>query len=107
MKYRMLSLLLTLPVLSLGGCDGDGYWDHMDEWRHGPMHTWFGGIFMWIIWVIILGLIIYFIFAATQSRAGKGPPEPKETPLDVLKMRYAKGEITKEQFEEMKRGLEK
>lgn len=28
-----------------------------------------------------------------------------QTPLDILKMRYAKGEITREQFEEMKRDL--
>ncbi len=29
----------------------------------------------------------------------------EQTPLDILKMRYARGEITREQFEEMKRDL--
>ncbi len=30
----------------------------------------------------------------------------RETPLDILKARYARGEVTKEQFEGMKRDLE-
>ena len=34
------------------------------------------------------------------------PPTSPEDPLQVLKLRFARGEITKEQFEEMKRTLE-
>jgi len=34
------------------------------------------------------------------------PPGPPEDPLQVLKLRFARGEITKEEFEEMKRVLE-
>jgi hypothetical protein len=34
------------------------------------------------------------------------PPASPENPLQVLKLRFARGEITKEQFEEMKRALE-
>ncbi len=34
------------------------------------------------------------------------PPSSPEDPLQVLKLRFARGEITKEQFEEMKRALE-
>jgi hypothetical protein len=34
------------------------------------------------------------------------PPAPPDDPLQVLKLRFARGEITKEQFEEMKRALE-
>jgi len=34
------------------------------------------------------------------------PPASPEDPLQILKLRFARGEITKEQFEEMKRALE-
>jgi hypothetical protein len=40
---------------------------------------------------------------ATNQQASVAPPED---PLQVLKLRFARGEITKEQFEEMKRALE-
>lgn len=39
----------------------------------------------------------------TGQQAGSTPPED---PLQILKLRFARGEITKEQYEEMKRTLE-
>ena len=46
--------------------------------------------------------------AATSPVTTSQPPHPAspEDPLQVLKLRFARGEITKEQFEEMKRALE-
>lgn len=47
--------------------------------------------------------------AATTSSLATNqqtPPAPPEDPLQVLKLRFARGEITKEQFEDMKRALE-
>jgi hypothetical protein len=41
---------------------------------------------------------------ATTSQ--QTPPGPPEDPLQVLKLRFARGEITREEFEEMKRVLE-
>ena len=53
---------------------------------------------IWIIPVLIVVLII-FLFRNTNT------PSQKETPLEILKKRYAKGEITKEQFEEIKKNI--
>jgi len=46
--------------------------------------------------------------AATSSVTAnkQSPPAAPEDPLQVLKLRFARGEITKEQFEDMKRALE-
>ncbi len=71
----------------------------------GPM--WFFPIVMPVVMVVALVLCLYFFF----SRGAPRPPwEPgsgrePETALDILKKRYAKGELTKEQFEQMKRDL--
>lgn len=64
-----------------------------------PFHMFgFGYVFMFIFW----GLLIWG--AATLFRHG-GLPGGKDRALDILKERYAKGEITKEQFEAMKNDL--
>ncbi len=62
----------------------------------------FGWIFMIIFWVLVILGVVYLV----QAKAGKSS-EHKETPLDILKKRYAKGEITKEEFERMKDDLSK
>jgi putative membrane protein len=52
---------------------------------------------------IIVGIVLVVVWLAKS--AGKATGESSQSPLDVLKVRYAKGEITKEQFEEIKRTL--
>jgi len=60
-------------------------------------------------WGWITGLIVFvFIILIIVYSLRKGAPEPdrNELPLDILKKRYASGEISKEQFEEIKKDLE-
>lgn len=59
---------------------------------------------MGIIFLIVLVVGIYFIVQALKTRNIIG--QAQDTPLDILKKRYAKGEITKEDFELMKKDLE-
>ncbi len=61
----------------------------------------FGWLFMIIFWVFVVLCIVYFV----RMIAGGGKREDKETAMDILKKRYAKGEITKEEFEKMKDDL--
>ncbi|MCL4505013.1 MAG: SHOCT domain-containing protein [Chloroflexi bacterium] len=42
----------------------------------------------------------------SAKMSAMGAPQQNEPLIDILKRRYAKGEITKEQFEEMKRDLD-
>jgi putative membrane protein len=54
---------------------------------------------MWLILVIVVAIAIYVIVQA--QRGGS----VRETPLEILQKRYAKGEITKEEYDKMKRDL--
>ena len=59
---------------------------------------------MWIILLIVIGLVIYFIVQAQNKKSET--PTQNESPMDILKRRYAKGEITREEYERMKKDLE-
>jgi putative membrane protein len=64
----------------------------------------FGG---WIIlmWLVIIGLIVWGIIALTRRVGSKSGPGEKEDPLEIAKKRYAKGEISKKEFEQIKKDL--
>lgn len=68
-------------------------------------HGWGMG-FGWIIGIIILVVVILLVINATRNQTGQTNSDSK-TPLDILKERYARGEIDNEEFEERKRNLEK
>ncbi len=67
----------------------------------------FGGMwFSWLFWIIFIALMVWLITGLTnRSRKNAGPESAKETPLDILKKRYASGEIDKKEFEEKKKDL--
>ncbi len=79
----------------------------------GPGPSWCGGMWIFpIIMITIVVVVLYLIF----GRSGFGPPwrdhendssgkEGGETAMDILEKRYAKGEISKEEFEQIKKDL--
>ena len=64
-------------------------------------NIWFG----WIMWILIISLIFVLIWSNTREKDKYLPFDKNESPIDILKKRYAKGEITKDQFEQMKKDL--
>ncbi len=76
----------------------------------GMMGSWgmgygiFGSFMMLLFWVIVLAGVIFLIQWLVQEGASESPLG-HETPLDVLKKRYAKGEIDREEFESRKQDL--
>jgi putative membrane protein len=64
----------------------------------------FGMGFMWIIWIVIIVAVV--LLAKDYFRpAEKVTGSMGDTAVEVLKRRYARGEISKEEFEEKKRDL--
>ena len=74
---------------------------------------WFGMLFMTFFWVAIIVLAIWLVSKLFSGRAGTGiassnaPTQLTQLPTadEILKQRYVRGEITKEQFEEMRRDI--
>lgn len=73
-----------------------------------------GMLMMAAFWVLLIGgavwLVVTLVRGSQSNAAPNSPhalmlPASGQTPLDILKTRYAKGEITKEQFEQMKTDL--
>lgn len=66
---------------------------------------WFMGIGMALFWGVVILLLVLAVRWVVNR--GKTPPGPvPQTPLEILKGRYARGEISQEEFEKMKRELE-
>lgn len=101
--------LMVLPVTGIialmascqgyGGrmMDGPG---HMNG--YGFMRNYsYGGIFMIITIILVIALIGFGVYYYMNKRTINS----EGNALDILKKRYAQGEITKEEFEEMKKSL--
>jgi putative membrane protein len=87
-------------------------WGGYGDWHMGPGMMggygmgWFGTIFMLIFWVlVIVGLIFLIKWLIQSTKKEPESPHSSSRAIDILKERYAKGEINKEEFEEKKKDL--
>ena len=58
-----------------------------------------------IVPLLLIGAIVYALGWRPQFNQ-TGPAPTSQTPLEILKARYAGGEITGEEYEQMRRDLE-
>ena len=76
----------------------------MMGWGYGM--SWLSHIFMAAFWIAILVGIIFLIrWLIVSARPGSSKGGREDSALEILKRRYARGEIDKEEFEEKKRDL--
>ena len=103
------NLIITLVILlfvalalssTMGGMMGPGMMWRGGGWMWG-VGMWLGGLAMLVFWgALIVGAIL-----VVRHLGGMPAGEPRTSPLDILKRRYASGEITREQYEQMRRDL--
>ncbi len=82
-------------------------------WMHGfgLGGLFFGGLLMLLFWVVVIVLAVLAIRAFTRSGAGRtaGPVTAtgpaSDQALEILRERYARGEITQAEYDNMRRDL--
>ena len=75
-------------------------WGHMDGygWGWGGM-----GFGMLLFWGVLIAVVVLLVRNCSGTCSGRAR---EKTALDLLKERYARGEIEREEFEQKKRDLE-
>ncbi|SFT08115.1 putative membrane protein [Zhouia amylolytica] len=70
----------------------------MNEWN---WHGWGMHGIGWVFWIAII-LIVVWLSLRSASRKGINNSSTQDSALEILKKRYARGEITKEEYDEAK-----
>jgi putative membrane protein len=65
----------------------------------------FGGGFMWIFWILLIVAIVWGVKAAAGG-GGNNPSQKRKSALDILKERYARGEIDQQEYEQKRKDLQ-
>jgi len=108
MKRAILSgMLAALAQLAAPAASAQVFGDHDMWWGHGwgYGHMMFGGLLMVIFWgsIIVLAVLAVRWFAGNNNQ--REAQLPRQTPLDILKERFARGEIDKKEYEERRKTL--
>ena len=74
----------------------------MGEGWFGPM-VWFGGFPMLFGVLFWAGLVAVLVWGATALFGRGCAPEP--TPLEILRRRYARGDITEAEYEQTRKAI--
>ena len=67
----------------------------------------FGGGFMWILWVLLIVLLVMGLVKGLGSSSDSDKPSQDDSPMETLKKRYAQGEIDEEDFKRIRKTLER
>jgi putative membrane protein len=77
-------------------------------WYFGDGMGWwmvFGGIWIFLFWAGIIVLIVWGIKKLTQGGGSRTDAPGGRSALDIARERYARGEISREEFEQIKRDI--
>ena len=65
----------------------------------------FGWIGMIINLLILIGIIVLIVWAVNRFSGGLNSSAKNQTPREILQARYARGEITREQYQQMMKDI--
>lgn len=103
----LVALVLLAPLLMMAFA-----WPMMGMWAGGPM--WDGGMgdapgatWMWISMWLALSLLLLVVGYALYRTIGRQRGEETDPALEELRLAYARGDLSDEEFEERRERLER
>ena len=110
MKSSLSVAAALVPVSALAAeTPAESYtWGHPMMWGWGWSGMIFGPLFMILVLAVVIAVAVLIVRSLGGPWYGAAPPHyspPGRTPLDILKERFARGEIDKDEFEDRRRVL--
>lgn len=111
MKRVLLPITAILAPISALAADEppEPYtWMHQMMWGGGWYGMIFGPLLMIVVLAVVIGVAVLIVRSLGGPWYGAAPPHyppPGRSPLDILKERFARGEIDKDEFEDRRRVL--
>jgi putative membrane protein len=105
MVKKFLPLAASLTVPAIAAAQSNETWRSWDG--PGPWHMWSGWGFGWIFplfMLVFFGLCVFFMMSR-HSHFGRREGTSADSALRILRERFARGEINKDEFEEKKATL--
>ncbi len=104
-------LFSTAALLAMLGASSAA-WAQQQGGPYYGQHMWNGGLWMFVgplMMIVFIAAVVAVVVLMVRWLGGPGrgtrPHSPRQDPLDILKERFARGEIDKEEFEERRRVL--
>jgi putative membrane protein len=113
-RIKTIAALCAFQALSIGATWAQApLEDGAANYQWGPHMMWWGGTWSSALFGILFMLLFFLTLMATALVLARWvgwslptrPLTPGQTPLDILKDRFARGEIDKEEYEERRRVL--
>ncbi len=102
--FRLLYFLLTLILVFSLNVYADSDFCPFCGWPNMMMWGW-GGMLMGLLFLLFIGLIVYLIVKSAKTTPTETSLK-ENTSLEILKKRYARGEINKEEYDRIKKDLQ-
>ena len=101
-NWLVVVIIVIVAVVLLGPLSWMGGFGMMGPWMMGFGFGWPFMFLFPLVFIVLIVLGVYYLFSGQGSRGGFGQGDA----LRILKERYARGEITSEQYVKMKNELE-
>ncbi|SEO14600.1 SHOCT domain-containing protein [Palleronia pelagia] len=105
MKRTAIWAIIALAAPTLAAADpGDNWQEGYGHMMWGGGYGVFGGLMMILFWGIVIALIVFGVKWMSDNR---GPGGNRRDALEILRERFASGEIDEEEFDRRRKALEK